>query len=244
MSPALAEINRRELARFADPQKFVAALNTVDFDSIVRAAETLAVTGGDPESARPPVEVALIESIVADPALTVFVSVGRLSPEKNQARLVRAFAQVFAENAAVRLIVVGDGPLFGELSALITELGLDDVAILAGLQLNPWGIMARSSCFVLSSDYEGQPMVILEALVLGLPVITVDFGSVGNALPVGMGLVVPQTVGGLVTGMQSFVSGTLKTRSFDYSGYNRKAISEFYPAIGAEYSETAVSTAD
>ena len=234
VSPALAEINRRDLTRFAAPDKFGAALNTVDFDSIVASAKTLNSTDGESGSGHPTISAALLGSILADPKLTVFVTVGRLSPEKNQARLVRAFARVHAENAATRLILVGDGPLFDDLSGLISELGLDGVAVLAGLQLNPWGIMARSSCFVLSSDYEGQPMVILEALVLGLPVVTVDFGSVGNALPVGMGIVVPQTVDGLVAGMQRYLSGTLVTRPFDYTGYNRKAISEFYPAIGVE----------
>ncbi|MBC7517347.1 MAG: CDP-glycerol glycerophosphotransferase family protein [Microbacteriaceae bacterium] len=234
VSPALAEINRRKLELYAAPEKFSAALNTVDFVSILTASHELAITPGEPGSARSPISAAAIESVLADPELTVFVTVGRLSPEKNQARLVRAFARIHAENAATRLLLVGDGPLYGDLVQLVAELGLGDVVTLAGLQLNPWGIMVRSSCFVLSSDYEGQPMVILEALVLGLPVVTVDFGSVGNALPLGLGLIVPQSEDGLVEGMQRFLAGTLSTRPFDYTGYNRKAINEFYPAIGAE----------
>src|SRR5919112_1652273 len=85
-------------------------------------------------------------------------------------------------------------PLEGELQALVNSLGMESAVTLAGLVDNPFAILAESDCFVLSSDYEGQPMVILEARTLGLPVITTSFSSVGDSVPPDAGLVVPQTV--------------------------------------------------
>jgi Glycosyltransferase len=94
--------------------------------------------------------------------------------------------------------------------------------------------MAASDCFVLSSNYEGQPMVILEALTLGLPVVTVDFGSARDALPTGTGLVVPTTDEGLAEGMRAYLRGEVSIGDFDPDAYNAEAMHQFYRAIGAE----------
>ena len=116
---------------------------------------------------------------------------------------------------------------------LVAELGLEGSVFLTGMQRNPHAIMAKADCFVLSSDYEGQPMVILEALVLGLPIVTVEFASAKNALPEGSGLVVPQTEEGVADGLRAFLAGRVPASDFDWPAYNRKAVGEFYRAIGA-----------
>lgn len=231
VSPTLSEINRASLAEYAAPEKFASALNTVDAEHILENA------GADLHELTFDEEVGSIpdwsELLLADDDVTTFVNVGRLSPEKNQARLVRAFAAVHAENPRTRLVIVGSGPLAGELEALIAELGLQGSAFLTGMQRNPHAIMAKADCFVLSSDYEGQPMVLLEALVLQLPIVTVEFASAKNALPVGSGMVVPQTVEGVADGMRALLRGEIPDSRFDYHAYNAKAVSEFYRAIGA-----------
>ncbi|HEY7009881.1 MAG TPA: glycosyltransferase, partial [Jatrophihabitantaceae bacterium] len=116
---------------------------------------------------------------------------------------------------------------------LVGELGLAAAVTLAGHQPNPYVVLAHSDCFVLSSDYEGQPMVLLEALILGLPIVTTDFGSVRGAVPDGYGLIVPRTVDDLAAGMTAFLDGEVPTREFDCAAYNRDAMAEVYRAIGA-----------
>ncbi|WP_313543668.1 glycosyltransferase [Leifsonia aquatica] len=231
VSPTLSDINRESLAEYAAPEKFLSALNTVDADHILENAQAdLHEITFDEETGSVP---DWAQELLADDDVTTFVNVGRLSPEKNQGRLVRAFAAVHAENPKTRLVIVGDGPLAGELEALIAERGLDGAAFLTGMQRNPHAIMAKADCFVLSSDYEGQPMVILEALVLGLPIVTVEFASAKNALPAGSGLVVPQTDEGVADGLRAFLAGGVPDSRFDPEAYNRKAVGEFYRAIGA-----------
>jgi CDP-glycerol glycerophosphotransferase (TagB/SpsB family)/glycosyltransferase involved in cell wall biosynthesis len=240
VSPTLSDINGVGLAEYAAPEKFVSALNTVDAEHILENARadlrkiTLdEETGTIPEWAK---------VIVADDDVTTFVCVGRLSPEKNHARLIRAFAQVHAVHPATRLVIVGAGPLADELEALVRSLGLGGAVFLTGMQRNPHAVMAHADCFVLSSDYEGQPMVILEALVLGLPIVTVEFASAKNALPAGSGLVVPQSDEGVAEGMEAFLRGDVPASAFDYAAYNRKAVEQFYRAIGASGTVSAVDT--
>jgi glycosyltransferase involved in cell wall biosynthesis len=162
---------------------------------------------------------------------TTFVNVGRLSPAKNHARLIKAFAKVHERNPHIRLVIMGYGPLEPELQALVNSLGMDSAVTLAGLVDNPFAILAESDCFVLSSDYEGQPMVILEARVLGLPVITTAFSSVGDSVPADAGIVVPQTVKGVAEGLQRFLDGEVHAKALDTRAYNERAMQQFDAAI-------------
>jgi CDP-glycerol glycerophosphotransferase len=161
----------------------------------------------------------------------VFVAVGRLSPEKNHARLIQAFARVHEQRPDTRLVILGGGKLQGQLTELVLSLGLESAVTLTGQVENPYAIMAESHCFVLSSDYEGQPMVILEARTLGLPVITTAFTSVGDSVPEGAGLVVPQTVTGLAEGMRAFLDGLVPSLELDPVAYNAEAMRQFDAAI-------------
>lgn len=168
------------------------------------------------------------------PGTVTFVSVGRLSPEKNHARLITAFAQVHEQHPEIRLVIIGGGRLEAELTALIATLGLESYVYLAGQVDNPFALMAAAECFVLSSDYEGQPMVILEARTLGLPVVTTAFGSVGDSVPEDAGLVVPQTVEGVAGGLRRYLAGEVPAHALDGEDYNRRAVEEFVAAIGAD----------
>ena len=162
-----------------------------------------------------------------------FITVGRLSPEKNQARLLEAFAQVHQRHPASRLLIVGDGPLRTQLATQVESLGLSAAAFLTGSLANPFAVLAAADCFVLSSNYEGQPMVLLEAAVAGLPIVSVRFGSVSDALPDGQIHIVDQSVSGLAAGMLDYLDGVVETATLDAFAYNALALREFERAIGA-----------
>jgi glycosyltransferase involved in cell wall biosynthesis len=107
------------------------------------------------------------------------VSVARLDEiQKDHRTLLRAYAQLaqtFAGGALQEdLVIVGDGGFRSELEALAVELGIGERVHFTGYRNNPHAIVARASALVLSSRYEGMPMVLLEALALGKPVISTD----------------------------------------------------------------------
>ncbi|MER8027090.1 glycosyltransferase [Glutamicibacter protophormiae] len=161
-----------------------------------------------------------------------FVTAGRLSPEKNQARLIRAFSKVHNFNHDTQLVILGDGPLRSELESLVSELGLSEAVIFTGMVDNPLEIMRDCDCFVISSDYEGQPMVILEAAAMKLPIISVAFGSVASAMNDSMGIVVEQNSDALAEGMVHFLEHGISFSDFDFVSYNRDVMKDFYSIIG------------
>jgi len=232
VSGSLSAINRDKLSRWAPAVKFVSARNLANIDSVrAEAAVPLSEALVDPMSGELP---GWTSRVSESSGVTTFITIGRLSPEKNHARLLKAFAEVHRSHPATRLIIVGSGPLGEMLVDKAAALGVADAVIFAGHQSNPQAIMAVSDCFVLSSDYEGQPMVLLEALIVGLPIVTVAFGSVVDSLPAGTGTIVAQSVAGLAEGMTAFVEGEVPRVPFDAAAYNRDAIAEFYRAIGVD----------
>jgi glycosyltransferase involved in cell wall biosynthesis len=112
-------------------------------------------------------------------------ALGRLVPVKNHAMLLEAFAQVAPEFPGARLRIWGEGELRGELEALIGRLGLSGRAFLPGHCANSAAALAAADVFVFSSTSEGLPMVILEALAAGLPVVSTRVGGVPEVAPEG-----------------------------------------------------------
>lgn len=104
----------------------------------------------------------------------VILAVGRLSPEKNFAGLIKAFAGLRGEAPAPRLAIIGEGPERGALQALIEQYGLTERARLLGQRDNPFAYMRRARVFVLNSLFEGFGNVLIEAMACGVPVISTD----------------------------------------------------------------------
>jgi glycosyltransferase involved in cell wall biosynthesis len=107
----------------------------------------------------------------------VIGTVASLRPEKNLARLIRAFHRVAATHPA-RLVIVGDGPERPALEALATDLGLGARVRFAGQAADPAPFYAAFDIFALSSDTEQMPLSVLEAMAGGLPVAATDVGDI------------------------------------------------------------------
>jgi glycosyltransferase involved in cell wall biosynthesis len=100
------------------------------------------------------------------------ITVGTLKEQKNHELLIDAFAKL--DRPSARLMIVGEGPLRGALLEKARQLGVADRMIVAGFQLDPWPWLASADLFVLSSDYEGFPLVLAEAMAAGLKVVSTD----------------------------------------------------------------------
>lgn len=100
------------------------------------------------------------------------IAVGRLCYQKNFASMIRAFSYVAKRFPKWRLVIFGDGSERDDLEQLISELSLEDVVNLQGSTQNVQNEMLHASMFVLSSRFEGLPMVLIEAISCGLPVVS------------------------------------------------------------------------
>lgn len=96
------------------------------------------------------------------------VTVGRLTPQKNQKMLIKAFYELSKKHPEVFLEIYGAGELEDELSTLIQELGLIDRVHLMGNRENVIDLISDAGMFCLSSDYEGLSNALLEAMMMGI----------------------------------------------------------------------------
>lgn len=100
------------------------------------------------------------------------ISVARLAPQKNQKMMIEAFAKVADEFPDWQLVIFGEGPLRAELESLVSSLKLQGRVLLPGRTEHVIEELRKSKIFCLSSDYEGMSNSMLEAVCVGLPVIS------------------------------------------------------------------------
>jgi glycosyltransferase involved in cell wall biosynthesis len=107
----------------------------------------------------------------------VVLSTGRLAHQKGLEHLIRAASLLRSELPALRLVLAGDGPLRGELSRLVSDLGLEDVVRILGFRANVGELLAASDLVVLPSLWEGLSISLLEAMAAEKPVVTTSIAS-------------------------------------------------------------------
>jgi sugar transferase (PEP-CTERM/EpsH1 system associated) len=124
-------------------------------------------------------------------------TVGRMQPIKDQLTLVRAFIRALDiapdQKERLRLVMVGDGPLYGEAHELLARAGVAALAWMPGTRADIPAILRGLDCFVLPSRAEGMSNTILEAMATGLPVVATDVGGNGEIIEAGVtGELVPR----------------------------------------------------
>ena len=129
-----------------------------------------------------------------EPGPQVVLAAGRLSKQKDFSTLLAAFAKLLAHRPA-RLIVLGKGRRRAMLTSQAEELRIAPHVDFPGFVQNPYAFMAKASLFVLSSQHEGLPTVLIEAMACGCPVVSTDCrfgpdeiledGRWGELVPVG-----------------------------------------------------------
>jgi glycosyltransferase involved in cell wall biosynthesis len=107
----------------------------------------------------------------------VIITMGRMSEEKNQCSLIKAFSEVKNKVQDVKLVILGQGEKEKVLKKLTKELGIEDSVYFLGRKDNPFKFLAKAKVFVLSSLREGLPCSILEAMALSIPVVSSDCRS-------------------------------------------------------------------
>jgi glycosyltransferase involved in cell wall biosynthesis len=120
----------------------------------------------------------------------VFLNVGRLSPQKGQAILLRAFAATARRDS--HLVLAGDGPLRAELVQLANDLGIAGQTRFLGIQQDIEPCLEMADVFVFPSLWEGLPVALIEAMAKALPVIASSAGPMAEVVDDGYsGVLVP-----------------------------------------------------
>ena len=111
-----------------------------------------------------------------------FGAIGRFVPAKGYSILIDAFARIAATAPQAELSIFGYGPLESELAAQIERLHLQGRVRLAGRTSDPAAALQSLDVFIMSSVNEGLPLVILEAMAAGLPVVSTNVGGIPEVL--------------------------------------------------------------
>jgi sugar transferase (PEP-CTERM/EpsH1 system associated) len=154
-------------------------------------------------------------------------TIGRLDPVKDQAGLIRAFAQTTNAGKSA-LVIAGDGPSRGHLEAVIKELGVGDRVRLLGERDDVPAILHALDVFVLPSLGEGISNAILEAMATGLPVIATRVGGNGELVRDGITgrLIEPRRPEVLAEALTGYLGDPVRARSHGAAGRER-AVGEF-----------------
>ena len=106
-----------------------------------------------------------------------FINIGRLHKQKGQKYLIEAFANYYDKNPKSQLVILGEGELRNQLQNQIDKLGMNKHIHLLGNRSNVFPYLKKSDCFVLSSLWEGFGLVLVEAMSVGLPIISTNCKS-------------------------------------------------------------------
>lgn len=160
---------------------------------------------------------------------TDIVTLGRLNKQKNQLMLVRAFARIANEFPNRQLCIYGIGDQKELLQNEISRLDMEHAIKLMGMTTNSADILAHTGLFVLSSDYEGMPNALMEALAIGVPCISTDCpcGGPRTLIQDGVnGLLVPvNDEDAMVDALRTMLSDTNKAHTM---GLNAKKMATRY----------------
>jgi glycosyltransferase involved in cell wall biosynthesis len=158
----------------------------------------------------------------------LWTTVGRLVAEKGHSSLLEAFDRIRKGRPDVRLVIVGDGPEKAALERLSSELRLGGDALLLGMRTDVASILDAADAFVLSSEVEGLPMVLLEAAAQRLPIVSTDVGGCREVARPELGaILVTPGPEGLARGMMAVMEMTDPERASIGEALRRHVQSEY-----------------
>lgn len=138
-------------------------------------------------------------------------TVGRLDAYKNQALLVRAMAPMLSSR--VRLVIVGDGPTRADVEAAVASLPEPRWVVMTGRRMDVPRLIPAFDVFALSSQTEGLPLVVPEAMAAGLPVVSTAVGGIPTVIDEGeTGMLVPVDEAALRTALRSLLEDQPRAR--------------------------------
>lgn len=194
--------------------------------------------GVDPAALVPERPAEAVRSELATPAeAPVLLFVGSLTPEKRVDRLLAWTAGARREYPGLRLWLVGDGPLRGELERLAAGHGLAGAVAFAGARERVGDYLAAADVLLLASDTEGMPGAVLEAAALGVPAVATAVGGVPECIEDGVTgrLVAPADETGGAAAVAELLADPVRRRAMGDAARRRFAERWHIDAVAAAY---------
>lgn len=154
----------------------------------------------------------------------IFINVGRHDEKQKQiSRILDATEKLNKNGFKFKVLLVGKGTNTKDYEQVIKEKKLDNI-IMLGAKKNPYPYFKISDCFLLSSQFEGYPVVFVESEILGLPIVTTDVSDSKKDIDGKFGQVVDNSAKGVYRGMKDFLEKGIKIDKFDPEKFNEEII--------------------
>lgn len=153
-----------------------------------------------------------------------FLNVGRhTEDDKKLSRIIQASKKLKEKGLKFRVILVGEGKETSNYKKMVSENCLENEIIFLGRKKNPYPYFKIADSFLLTSEYEGFPVVYIEAMILGLPIITTNVSDSKEIIENKYGIVVEKNIDSIYNAMEETIKNGLKCQQkFDYEKYNQE----------------------
>lgn len=185
-----------------------AKLVTVSPENKIKAAKHYSLNSKKIEMVFNPVDIKRFErSVDNEKQIDLnFINVGRQDQNKNQEIIIKAFNEITKKYKNTKLFLVGDGEKNNHLKSLSEEFNLENKIIFTGIIENPESYLKKSDIYIQSSNYEGLPLSVLEAMASGLAIVSTNVGGLKDIVSNNGVLVEANNLKELITAMDLLVS--------------------------------------
>jgi len=202
----VSENDKKTFIKYFESQKdkCIKCNNLIDYNKIIQ------------RSKEPATDLEERESTIT------FINLGRhIEAQKKLSRIISATKKLNQEGYIFRVLFVGDGPDNKEYKKQAE--GVSNIEFL-GAKKNPYPYLAKSDCLLMSSDYEGYPVVFVESMILGKPIITTNVSDSMLDVKGKFGIVVEKSGDGVYLGMKEHLDKGFNTQKFDAEKYNEEIL--------------------
>lgn len=156
--------------------------------------------------------------------IITFINIGRHEEkQKKLSRIIEATEKLNKEGYKFNVIFIGDGENFADYKKMAQNI--QNIKFL-GAKKNPYPYLKLSDCMIMSSDYEGYPVVFIESLILNKPIITTDVSDSKKDIEGKYGLIVEKSTTGIYDGMKRFLEEGFVPQEFNPERYNQEILNK------------------
>ena len=194
-------------------EKAICINNLIDYKKILKNAE----------------EIIEEKELFRDKNITTFINLRRHEErQKRLSRIIEAARLLNQDDETknkFRIIFVGDGADTKYYKELIEKYQLDNEIILIGRKKNPYPYLKKSDCVILTSDYEGFPVVYVESMILNKPIITTEVSGTDEIKEKGFAIIIPKDTSKIYETMKKFIQKEFNIKhEFNVEKYNNEIL--------------------
>lgn len=171
------------------------------------------------------------------------VFLGRFTDQKNPKRIV-GILECLKKQLQFQAAMIGDGELYSSIQQMVQEKGLEQVIALPGYQSNPYKALASAKAFLMASRYEGTPMSVLEAMALGVPVVSTATDGIADVVKSGVTGYLEETDEKLAERLKELLMNQEKQKSMSEASKKQFAqicdLEKYRQTLNTVYQENAV----